>query len=128
MHVEWCIEQSALSSTLMFDDRCWYVPLLWVLWQSADSIWHADYMLTVIFNLVWHTNCQQVCSDLVLSVLTICDQICENQAFGIIINIEISENKFFWLLGWSPFYYIKCLTNILPIRSFLQRGLETYLC
>ena len=45
-----------------------------------------------------------------------CDRICENQAYGIIINFEIRVDSY-GLLGRSLFYYIKSFINILPIHS-----------
>ena len=62
-------------------------------------------------------------------IIMICDRICENQSYGIIINFEIRVKiDSYGLLGRSQFYYIKSFINILPIQSYLQRSLGTTLC
>ena len=56
-----------------------------------------------------------------VTTIIICDRICENQAYGIIINLEIRVKiDSCGLLRRSLFYHIKSFINILPIHSFSQ--------
>ena len=59
-------------------------------------------------------------------IYDICDQICENHTYGIIVIFEIRVKiDSYGLHGRSLFY---CFTNNLPIYSYFQRSLGTSLC